>query len=314
MSNPNVFKMLVLGDSVTWGQGLLEEQKFSTLVGVAIASQPGVEGVETTVLAHSGAIIGLHPYDPTSLPPLDGEVPSSYPTIVQQAAAFSDPPAEIDLILLDGGINDVGPFHILDPLISTDDISDLAEHYCHLAMRQLLQTMTGTQPNPLLVTPVFANAKIIVSGYYQIFSEQSDEFLLAAYLFVMGLLEGTFFADAAELQRVIENCLTFAEQANLKLQQAVDEANAALGGPARIFFANPGFGPANAIAAPDSFIFAINPPLYPADDPSVAEQRALACAAAGSTRTNIPLCLLASAGHPNPSGAQAYADAIIPLL
>jgi len=46
----------------------------------------------------------------------------------------------------------------------------------------------------------------------------------------------------------------------------------------------------------------------------VASIRASGCHSAGSARTQPIFCEIASAGHPNPKGAKAYAEAIIKLL
>src|SRR2546430_16411333 len=50
-----------------------------------------------------------------------------------------------------------------------------------------------------------------------------------------------------------------------------------------------------------------------AQDP-VAASRALDCVAAGSARTDVSVCKVASIGHPNANGARAYYDAIKSLL
>src|SRR3954467_259433 len=49
--------MLVLGDSISWGQGLRDEHKVSYLVKNWLEQQTGRE-VQQTMQAHSGALIG----------------------------------------------------------------------------------------------------------------------------------------------------------------------------------------------------------------------------------------------------------------
>jgi len=66
--------MVVLGDSIQWGQGLREDLKFHTLVQNHI-NPGGAIGVYKTVHAHSGAIIGVGVNHQG--PPVDGEVPTS---------------------------------------------------------------------------------------------------------------------------------------------------------------------------------------------------------------------------------------------
>jgi hypothetical protein len=51
------FEMLVLGDSVMWGQGLREEEKFYTKVKEALEREIVCRRVNLRVLAHSEATI-----------------------------------------------------------------------------------------------------------------------------------------------------------------------------------------------------------------------------------------------------------------
>jgi lysophospholipase L1-like esterase len=140
------FKMLALGDSVMWGQGLAEKHKFVRLVEAFLAGQG--KTVELASLAHSGAIIDLAPQLPTPQTAfLFGELPRTFPSIlselsvVARSAGFAaylqpnsfDPgswrrtkqdlarqvegyaAAPPDLILLDGGANDFKALQIVLP-------------------------------------------------------------------------------------------------------------------------------------------------------------------------------------------------------
>ena len=85
------FHVLFLGDSIVWGQGLREEDKFSTRVIQWLNEyHPDLRAFKT-VKAHSGAIIGAADgvqEDPIAGWP--GEVPNAQPTIHQQLAMFDD--------------------------------------------------------------------------------------------------------------------------------------------------------------------------------------------------------------------------------
>jgi lysophospholipase L1-like esterase len=108
------FRIVTLGDSVTWGQGLPEAQKFDSMVRDALGHRfPG--GVSLQRFAHSGAVIAANPVTGNSA---NGEVPVSRPTIVEQCDGFSDSPDTVDLVLVNGGINDVGVTKILIHSIS----------------------------------------------------------------------------------------------------------------------------------------------------------------------------------------------------
>lgn len=310
------FVFLVVGDSIAWGQGLEEQEKCHFLVEQEVRRRNGGIGVYKTVLAHSGAILGLTPPDDEPLPPLPGEVPSSYPTIPRQVASFASDPEEVDLVLVDGGINDVSVVQILDPLTSTTTLAQQTQTHCHDDMLFLLKSLVVGDAG---ASPRFPNARVIVTGYYQIISGQSDTRLLDALLIAIGLdlggipgaVVGAAIAEET-VATIVANAAAFATEANAQLKQAVADANALLGaaGP-RVFFADPGFGPENAALAPNALVFGINPDLSPQDP--VAASRAPACSAAGS-RTVFEECTHASAGHPNPAGAQRYASVAIGLL
>jgi hypothetical protein len=51
----NNFRVVTLGDSVTWGQGLLGAEKFDAMAAAALGPNAPQR------LAHSGAVIGAHP-------------------------------------------------------------------------------------------------------------------------------------------------------------------------------------------------------------------------------------------------------------
>src|SRR3954471_12606870 len=73
--------LLVLGDSISWGQGLKEEHKSWYLIKSWLQQTTGRD-VHTTIEAHSGALIGS-PDDlngPTKWD-LDGELSRAYPTV-----------------------------------------------------------------------------------------------------------------------------------------------------------------------------------------------------------------------------------------
>src|SRR5258708_6074003 len=143
------YKILTLGDSVMWGQGLQQGQKFAQLVANRIAGLGRT--VELAALPHSGAVVCPGPMPPSRFTSyLYGELPRSFPSISSQlevagqTAGYADflkpgdgdlpswkatklalqhaiagysgpgghPP---DLILVDGGINDIGALQVAIP-------------------------------------------------------------------------------------------------------------------------------------------------------------------------------------------------------
>jgi hypothetical protein len=160
------YYILVIGDSVAWGQGLEEKDKFHSLVEKDIREKYSGANVYKKVLAHSGATIGIGDFAIEA--PLYGEVPTSHPSILQQCDAFTGLKKTIDLILVNGDINDINVRTILNPLLSNTDLSNLINRHCYQDMKIPLTKIGSSH----------SNAKVVVSGYYQLVSDDSDLFLL----------------------------------------------------------------------------------------------------------------------------------------
>ncbi|MCQ6559353.1 SGNH/GDSL hydrolase family protein [Paenibacillus mendelii] len=300
------FHMLVIGDSIQWGQGLLEQEKFHSLVASAVQVREGGIGFYKTVLAHSGAIIGA---GVTNIQPsLPGEVPTSFPTVLQQVDLFTDLPDHVDLVLMDGGMNDIDIRNVLNP--HGPDLTPMAKQFFLNDMITLLKK----------VGDKFKNAKIIVTGYYQIISEHSNLLAVEAMLIALGvgvagpgggIVMGAI--GALELNQITNRCKQVYDESRKHLREAVNAVNAMPEGGNRIFFADPNYGTSRAALTSDPFVYGIHPNLSP-EDVHVAPSRNVECTAANQNGIELEICRVASVGHPNPKGARAYADAIMPLL
>lgn len=321
------FRIAAFGDSIVWGQGLLPAQRFSTLVAPVISARMNrrIAVYAADHCAHSGAVIVPPVGEPlnTKIPRLatdfSGECPNPAASVTGQVVAwpvrFPTELTEIDLVVIDGGINDVGVMTILDPLGSDSALAAATIASCGTAMSMLLSTVVAT----------FPRARVVVTGYYPIVSQQSNVDFLLPMLGALGLLAGTISAlvsfipgvapigfgpIGAEiirrwiLDRLSSRSATFAATANAALASAVT-TTAAANPTRRLALAVPQFGPANSIFAADAFIYGVTPALT-AEDP-VAALRMAACSA-------DPITDIASIGHPNAKGAQAYADAIAAVL
>src|SRR5712692_9098051 len=111
------FRVVTLGDSIMWGQGLRESEKFSTQIQQWLETTVG-RSVQLDVFAHSRAVIAPdETHDQQS--PKPGEVPDRHPSITAQATRVPHP-EDVDLVMIDGGINDMGAQHIVNPLHVTD--------------------------------------------------------------------------------------------------------------------------------------------------------------------------------------------------
>lgn len=337
-------KILALGDSVVWGQGLKDANKFVEKVRVSI----GVD-TELASLARSGAVIDLQArtaQEHTSL--LFGEIPRSLPGILSQLeiadgnagfASYLNPQrfdpdfwvsvkqrlrrqidgyqtAPPDFILLDGGINDLramqivlpwnlhdgddaartaGPSNVervvaaldeaqeemlsrradpeappetsaraglalpqLEP-ITDEQFRALIDRFVFERMRLLLRTLAGKQR--------FKNSRVIVTGYFPIFTEGSAQSLLAlnpalATLLVpsdnrneqRAALATALASDPQDYTNlIIHRSKIWYDFGSQRLQEAVAEANRLFGN--RFAFARPAFGPNNGALAPDAFLW-----------------------------------------------------------
>jgi lysophospholipase L1-like esterase len=296
--------ILTVGDSVCWGQGLLEEHKFDAIFA-------GMKGLPYVRVAHSGAVIGSS--TDSSTESVNGEVPIASPSDWQQVLEPRDW-AEVDIVLLNGGINDVGLSRILSPWTNTNQLEQWIDQFCHQSMQQLLQATAAKLTKP--------GAKIAVVGYYPILSEQSgfpsdDHFRM--------LLELNGIATSSVALRstlstkdtapsVVANCLSFWKNSNVMLQAAVDGANQELNGDTCVFVKLP-FTEENAMWAPQSLLWELSALLEPEDE--VAGARSAVCEKIYGDVVHIPQwiqCVRASTGHPDVAGAARIAQALNSVL
>jgi beta-glucosidase/6-phospho-beta-glucosidase/beta-galactosidase/lysophospholipase L1-like esterase len=304
----DTFRMMVFGDSILWGQGLVESQKIHNHVKSFMRQQHGDIETYCDLRAHSGAIIGID--DPTVAAALDGEIPTDYPTITQQAEATDiDAPETVDLVLVNGGINDINFRRILDPSVGEDTLRDLIDRHCRQDMERLL----------VRIADRFNKATIIVTGYYPIFSEESNLLSMTAFLSLLGValaqiggvLVGGVISIAMKDQ-VVRRAALFAAESEKCIQRAVDAANLQ-SSKRRVLFAQPEISRTHATLASDPWIFGVGFAGAP-EDSAVAPGRAMLCESAPAGRCDVTTCRVASMGHPNARGAQAYAEEITALL
>ena len=324
------FEMLVLGDSIMWGQGLKEEQKFSYQVAEWLRAQlPGIE-VHRHVFAHSGArIMGDTGED--AKPPKHGEVPSHFPSISAQletarTAVFPlHPPFDprsVALVLLDGGINDFGSKVIInpDPTVGRAWVRKVTREKCVDRMKSLLPR----------VFRVFPNARIVVTNYFQIVSERSDMVFLWELLRFWDLVGDGINAMSEGLRtKMSDQSLAFHQESTTGFREAVADVSGhfAAGGkrapvpgtvlevarlegtPNRVALAEVPFGPDNAYGAPDTYLFYVNEP-----DPAASVRKPICMEQVPNDSPDMLNCLQAATGHPNSRGARAYARGITRVL
>jgi hypothetical protein len=319
--DPRPFTMLSLGDSVMWGQGLAPASKFTTQVRDWVAGQTG-RPVTLHNYSRSGASIlpdkSLKKVEPWMNDRSLGEVPCRWPYITEQVkiaaadlAAQGIAPESVEFVLLDGGINDVGVTRILsiDPAVGAAEIATDAQRVTGPAMRRLLDDAKAR----------FPTAKILVTGYFQIASAESNFFAIAQLIEaltstatgVMGAPAGgaglvlTPFLQA----KLIAQSEAWYTESTRVLGEAVAAARGATHptfGTVRVAFAPIPWLPSHCYAAGDTRLWQVGPP---ADE--VYDARQAACWSTGQLG---PTCRDAKMGHPNPAGARAYTAACIARL
>ncbi len=334
--------LLVLGDSISWGQGLHDEHKASYLVKRWLEQQTGRE-VRQTMEAHSGAVIGpsasaLDTISRDTALGLDGELSRAYPTINDQVdyavKAFGNP-ARVDLIIVNGCINDLDFRRLLNAANTPDGIREITQAKCGPPVEALLKRLTIT----------FPSAQVVIIGYYPILTEKTanDLFMRAlAKRFYSPQPNAPKMNDKTLRARLIAISREWYQTSNQLLSAAarqVDTELTATGSRRHVLFADPGFRTENAFAAKETRLWGF-------DATWVRKMLAVFTLGRVQLRSNderrsyrgdlckkyfkkpaeetpeqeaaredrLIRCRLAAVAHPNRKGAAMYADAIGNLL
>jgi hypothetical protein len=221
--------------------------------------------------------------------------------------ASTDDPSGTDLVIVDGGINDISVETILSPLTSEAYLCNLIRRYCHDDMLQLLQLLLGKF--------TFDTTRVVVTSYFPIFSHKSDFHCVLQYLAHLGIAPSPMLRTDLEREafalRSVELALLFWQESRSQLARAV-----ATIGLDRVRFVDVPFQETNAMFAPDAWLFNVHLAdgrLVPEDD--VIEARHQQCVLCHLHEPfKVPACDIASAGHPNVRGSQQFADAILSRL
>ncbi|CAN5668153.1 hypothetical protein BH18ACI4_BH18ACI4_02670 [soil metagenome] len=331
--------MLVLGDSIMWGQGLKTPDKAWWRLKNWLQEKTGRD-VRERVEAHSGAAIEATPGSEI-FTSKDGEVNLLTPTINDQVDAarkhYGDP-AQVDLILVNGCINDVDVRTLLDASTALDLLEASIREKCGARMQSLLQRITRG----------FPNAHVVVSGYYKIISPLSEDNSFARLL-VKSLTtqkpESKRMSDKQMRANLVANSNLWYEVSTRSLAQAVEAVNSDPGegaGKQRVLFAEIQFSPEHAFSAPDTLLWnfmfgstnysglrhaivvlTLGTAAYKPND-EVRDRRSKSCKETYKRpkekkedkvqkerrEAKYLACRYASFGHPNKMGALIYTEAI----
>jgi hypothetical protein len=300
------FYLAIIGESVVWGNGLEEQDKWTTLAAQAIERETGRKVIWQRY-AQSGARILPAAGDSVCLWSCTGEVPVTSMSVTLQADVIERPDL-MNLILMGACVNDVSLDVILMPGTPTDQLTALTQQFCGDEMKTLLEKVRGLAPG----------ADIIVAGYYPMIGPNSDTYPLDQWL----NMRASTADDALVISVLAAQSQIFCTASNASLQGAVDQVNTETGGT-HIALADPGYSPDNATFAPQAWNWGLTADaaflgtttldyqVFP-EDP-LRNFRLSNCIASDNIADRIT-CIYASVGHPNPRGAQAYGDAVIARL
>lgn len=297
---------------MAWGQGLADGFGGPKYAYQLAARLGGHDAVEAYMRAHSGAVIQTTNGGLCGVSP---EVPEATPTVMEQVDAVPEP-ASIELVLLNGGINDVSIDTILDPLTDPADLHAATVNACYLGMKVLLAKAADVFSNP--------NCRFVVTGYYPILSSESDLLSLPVDdplghflgLFGLGVPRHLSGVDRGTvLGSIVNLALQFWRESDQWLRQATVEMATNLGLGPRMQFVASTFTEGNALFTSEPWLFGFGTDLGPEDE--VLGQRTVACSLQYPGPFELlprELCTFASVGHPNVSGATAIATAIAEAL
>jgi len=324
------FNLLVLGDSISWGQGLRDEHKawYQVKTWLETSGRKVSERIE----AHSGAVIGsVGDWGADPIPVLDGEVSRGVPSVngqIDNALRSYADPAKVDLVLVDGCINDLDARRLLNAANAPAGIVELAQQKCGPPVEALLNRIAAS----------FPNAHVIVTGYYPILSEQTaNDFFMRAL--AKRLYTGSEPMNDKQMRaRLVDISREWYQASNRMLAAATEKVDAQLaakGSRQRTAFAEIVFLPEHSFAAPQSrlwgfdasairkllVILTLGRVTLKTNDEQ-RNQRGNSCKqalrpSAPETReqkkareVRLLQCRLAAIGHPNRRGAVMYYEAI----
>jgi lysophospholipase L1-like esterase len=334
-------QMLVLGDSIMWGQGLREEEKFSSRVKCWLQERTNRE-VEVHVEAHSGAVISAPPVAKLSFTAASGEVNLTTPTVNEQLdhaiEFYREDRSNPSLILMNGCINDVGVKNLLAASTPLDNLRAQVRKSCGEDMYELLRRVRKN----------FSQSYVLVTSYYPIVSLQTAD---NAFLRLMVKKlnnqrpEARQMTDKEMRARLIAISDEWYKTSTASLVEAVAKTNAEAASessPPKVTFVEIQFGPEHVFAAPDTllwnFMFAstnlsgfrkvivllsFGTTAYKAND-HVRESRIKSCEQTFKKPKGLKedkdqknarqdlflICRYASLGHPSQMGALIYTEAI----
>jgi hypothetical protein len=328
------FDLLVVGDSLIWGQGLQEKDKIFT--HVANWLREGAFGralkVDVKVKAHSGSTLKFHPDEAEAYrkagrdetfyykPEVNVSFPSTWKQIEVAAAEYrAAGKTGADLIILSGCITDITVAKVLDPKGDDGLLRQSAKKYCHDDMLDVLEHAAELHPG----------TAIAVIGYFPMISPKSNDVrLFNSWLEARGttrmlkwvmnnpLMRKLYFQKVGD--KAVARSRLWVDESTKNLQSAVDDFNRKHERSRAVFVKSP-LTEEHSVEAPNTLLFKMGKNGIP-EDPLFSARKADCDAALPELRRTTGLvypvrfCEVAGVGHPNPAGARVYANAVISAL
>jgi len=278
-----------VGDSIMWGQGLKEADRFVTVsanaIGELLGRQPVIRRLAhsgaVTTTAHDGwdkklearrAFIDTYPHlfhsqaekdafldadegageGPAAS--LHGEIPRSYPTVTHQLTEIDA--ADVDIAFINGGANDIDFEEYLASRGKTFGAYDLFfEDVFKKRLRTLLRQARKT----------FPRATLIYTGYYSAFSNISSRGRIEElFIHLKGAAKYEVIINeifnalglGVDVDRAVEDVIARSlygqSRALYWITRTVADLNASEG--LKVIFAYPGFSEENALFASQPFV------------------------------------------------------------
>ncbi|MGW4247744.1 PKD domain-containing protein [Nocardia sp. NPDC004722] len=280
-----------VGDSVLWGQNLDKDRTFADLFAETLGARIGRQA-QLHDYTSSGATLDAPPQHP-NCPTGDDATLDVFCQLEQAAADANAHGYQVDLVVMDGCLNDLDPFFGI-PVGVTPGTQDLAT-----AVRRECGGVGAESENPAATVPYFSGAKLGYGGRGAREAVQAAHKLPGA----PKVLLGDYFHgyDAGRVpQGLTQRWSEFVRLSAETFRQAVTEANTAAG--EAFASAADGLFTQDAVQTGDR-----RPAMNPLGDEAIS-LRQLACPRPGE----LPQCLTVPAvGQPDADGARKYAEAFL---
>jgi hypothetical protein len=327
------FEVLAVGDSLIWGQGLLEKDKFYKLTADWLGETMfRTRGVNLKVKAHSGSTLKFHKDEAEKYARVGRaeeyffrpEVNVGFPSVYRQIELAADEyraagKGGADLIIAGGGITDMTTSRVFDPNGDDAVLRAGIQKYCRDDLYDVIARAAELHPR----------AKILVIGYFPAITEYSrSSKLLNAWLEALSFPRPLKFVANNPLgrkiffeklrKRAIVRSKIWLEESDRAMRAAVDRLNA-LHSEQRAWFVASPLTAEDGVEAPKTKLFRmskgghVNDPLARSREQDCREALPKLKKETGIVYP-VRLCEIAAIGHPDPAGSRAYAEAIKHVL